>query len=450
MTAKNRASWMKKKMPELKLSGQRTIDAMAAFSAKWYSFPVFFVFSFFCLFLSAQIGGFNVLDIMGNKNESVTFLYLLDYKIGFTTRLLVGAVLGLFTDRITPTLIFRIAGSSVLISFLLHALLGGMVLRKSISKKEYLITLFTLVFLLHSLTSLQNIRIKGCLDTYIYILFLLWLFFFDRYASIISAPVLCAVCMLIHYSYIFTFMPPVLALMVYGFFVYKKRGKRICCGLSFLSGAAIVIGLFAYVVFFANDHLKMTREELYAYLESKYVLTTMEEIHMRRIWEGELFFHDYIDIYLFNIDMATGALGNAGSALGFIRTGVNSYVSASAYLKYAAVFLPFFAFFAALWISCIQKVKGKNKLPFIIFLCMPVTLLPACFMSTDVWRWVSSSIISQLCVLFALFRIGDMTLLSVLRSDYLQKKPVKIILGGLCAAYIAYALWFGIDLPITA
>ena len=80
-------------------------DLFSDFASKKYSIPLFFVFAFFCLFVSAEIGGFNVLDITGDKNEAGTFLYLLDYRVGFTTRLLVGAVLGLFTDKITPTLI---------------------------------------------------------------------------------------------------------------------------------------------------------------------------------------------------------------------------------------------------------------------------------------------------------------------------------------------------------
>ena len=419
------------------------------FAAKKYSIPLFFAFSFFCLFISAKIGGFNVLDITGDKNEAGAFLYLLDYRVGFTTRLLVGAVLALFTDQITPTLIYQISGFSTLVSFLLHALLGGLVLRKSIAKKEYLIALFTLVFLLHSLTSLQNIRIKGCLDTYIYILFLLWLFFFDRYASVVTVPALCVICMLIHYSYIFTFMPPVLALMVYGLFFCKKRAKRVLCGVSFAVGGAAVLALFGYFVFFANDHLNMTREELYAYMESKYELTTMEEIHMRRIFDGNVFFHDYLDVYLFNRDLFTEEFGNANNALGFIRTGVKNYVSISVYLKYASVFFPLFTAFAVLWGACMKKVKGIKKLPFIVFIGMSVTLLPACYMSTDVWRWTSACIISQLSVLFSLYRVGDAALMEVIHSETLQKRSVKIVLCVLCAAYIAYAEWFGINLPIV-
>ena len=449
MTAENRSPAGAAARSGRTPSGGRVSALFSDFAAKKYSIPLFFAFAFFCLFVSAKIGGFNVLDITGDKNEAGMFLYLLDYRVGFTTRLLVGAVLGLFTDKITPTMIYRTAGLSVLVSFILHALLGGLVLRKSVAKKAYPIALLTLVFLLHSLTSLQNIRIKGCLDTYIYILFLLWLFFFDRYASVVTVPALCAVCMLIHYSYIFTFMPPVLALMVYGLVFAEKRVKRVLCGVSFAVGGAAVLGLFFYFVFFANDHLKMTREELYAYMESKYELTVMEEIHMRRIFGGNLFFRDYLDVYLFNRDLFTEEFGNANNALGYIRTGVRNYVGLSVYLKYISLFLPLYAVFAALWGACMKKARGLKKLPFIVFIGMPVTLLPAFYMSTDVWRWTSASIISQLCVLFALYRIEDAALMEVVHCETLRKRPVKIALGVLCAAYIAYALWFGMDLPIV-
>ncbi len=449
MTAENRGLADGAELPGQKTDRKGFFDLFADFASKKYSFPLFFLFAFFCMFLSARIGGFNVLNITGDKVETAAIVYLLDYHIGFTTRMLVGSVLWLFTNRITPTMIDYISGISVLVSFLLHALLGGMVLRKSIAKKEYLITLFTLVFLLHSLTSLQNIRIKGCLDTYVYILFLLWLFFFDRYASIATVPALCVICMLIHYGYIFSFMPPVLALVFYSFFFAEKRARRALCGVSFAFSAVAVLALFVYFVFFANEHLNMTREEMYAYMESKYELTVMEEIHLRRIFDGNLIFHDYLDVYLFNRDLFADDFGNANDSLGFIRNGVNNYVSPSVYIKYAAVSFPLFAACAAFWGACIKRVQGVKKLPYIVFIGMLVTLPPACIMSTDVWRWVSAGIISQLCVLFALYRIGDAAVMGVIHCSTLWKTPVKIGLGVLCAAYIAYALWFGVKLPIS-
>ena len=424
-------------------------DAFCSFASKKGSLPLFFVFAFFCLFVSAEIGGFNVFDIMGDRNEACTLLYLWDYKAGFTTRLLVGAVVGLFTDAITPTLIFRIAGISVFVSYVLHALLGGMVLRKSLIKKEYLLTLFTLVFLLHSLTSLQNIRIKGCLDTYIYILFLLWLYFFDKYASVYTVPVLCVVGMLIHYSYIFTFMPAVLALVFYGIFFSEQRKKRIACSVSFVTGCAVTLSSFFYFVYFANDRLKMTSDELYDYMASRYVLTPIEEIHVRRLFDGNLFFRVYMDCYLFNKDRQLNPLSGVQEELELIRREVINYVGTSVYLKYAAVFIPLFIAFAILWIACMKKAKGAKKLPFLVFIAMPVTLIPSNLMSSDVWRWTSAAIICQLCVLVALYRIGDEALLGVINSEKLKKTPVKITLCLLTAAYIAYALWFGIDLPIA-
>ncbi len=424
-------------------------DAISSFASKKVSLPLFFIFALFCLFVSAEIGGFNVFDIMGDRNESCTLLYLWDYNAGFTTRLLVGSVVGLFTDEITPTLIFRIAGISVLVSYVLHALLGGMVLRKSLIKKEYIITLFTLVFLLHSLTSLQNIRIKGCLDTYIYILFLLWMYFFDKYFSVYSAPVLCFVCMLIHYSYIFTFMPAVLALVFYGIFFSEDRKKRIACGASFGAGCAVTLSSFFYFVFAANEHLKMTSDELYDYMASRYVLTPVEELHVRKLFNGDLFFRVYMDCYLYNKDRQLNQLGGVKEELELIRREVINYVGTSVYLKYAAVFIPLFIAFAVLWIACMKKVKGIKKLPYVVFIGMPVTLIPANLMSSDVWRWTSAAIICQLCVLFALYKKEDKALTEVINGDKLNDPQTKSVLCLIAAAYIIAALLFGVNLPIV-
>ena len=435
--------------PRLKSSGEMIAEIISRFAETKISFPLFAVISFFCFVVSARIGGFNAFDIAQQTNEACCALYLCDYNIGFSTRFLVGAVLGLFTDKVSPTLVYTIGGTTIIISFVLQAIIAAAVLKKSLIRKEYAVTLLTMVFLLHSLTSIENIRIKGCLDTFILILFLLWLMFYDSVVSVVSAPAVCVIAMLIHYSYIFTFMPPVLALVFYCIFFSESRKKRISAGVFFSLGCILTISLFVYFVFFANDHLRMTSDECYDYLVSRFALTPIEEIHMKNIFDGNVLFRVYIDCYFFNKDRQLNQLGGVKDELELIRNEVINYVPGAVYLKYAAVFVPLFIVFVILWIACMRKVRGTKKLPYIVFICMPVVLLPSNLMSSDVWRWVSAAIIAQFSVFFALYKKGDDALLGTLQSGFLQRRAVKAALGLLTAVYICFALWFGTVLPIT-
>lgn len=424
-------------------------NVLTSFAKKKISLPVFIIFSFCCFRLSAAIGGYQLFDVHDHINEAANIMYLVDYRIGFASRLLIGTLYGFFVKDITPESIYLTGAVSVIVSFALQAVLAGLVIRKSLVKEEYAVAVFTCAFLLHSLTSLENIRIKGCLDTYILIIFLIWLLFYDTLASMIGAPVLCVLGMLIHYSYIFTFMPAVLALTFYGIFFAEKKSRRRLCAASFASGSVLSLSLFSYFVFFANDHLKMTSEETYAYMMSKYVLTPIEKIHMERSFDGVPFFRLYIDRYFYNKDQHYNQLGSTMDELKAIREEVAAFIPLSLLIKYALIFLPLFAVFAALWIACMKKVRGAKKLPFLVFILMPLTLIPACVMSTDVWRWVSASIISQFAVLFGLYRSGSEPLQAVLGNEKLHRGAVLGVFAGLTAVYIFFALRFGIELPIN-
>lgn len=423
-------------------------DALCDFSSRKYSGVFFIIFSFLCFWLTSLLGGYNVFSITGEHFDLSMVFYLADFSVGFESRLLLGAVLGLFYDTVTPEQIFRVAGIATLLSFILQAVITGIVLRKSLQKREFAVTALVAVFLMNPLVSQENIMAKGYFDTYELILFLCWLFFCDTKPGKLIVPGLCFLAILLHPGFMFSFMPPVLAIMFYGMFLKEKKTDRILSGTGFITGCVSTIGSFVYFVFMAGDRLRMTSEEFAAHLLDKFALTKMESIHFCREFGEYPFYYRGIEYYLFRKDRYREEYTSFVDFFGSIREEV-SRIAPSVYVRYFIAFLPILIVFTLLWVSCMRKVRGTAKLPYLVFIGTFIMVPVGCFSSTDVWRWVSAGIITQYALLFALFRQNDRALLETLQSSLLKRRSVRILLAVSGAVYIGYMIWLGVDLPIS-
>ncbi len=427
---------------------RRMTDSLCRFASRKYSVTVFIVFSFLCFWLTSLLGGYNVFSIAKERFELITVFYLTDFSVGFETRLLIGAVLDLFCDTITPNLIYTVAGIATLLSFVLQAVVTGAVLRKSLAKREFAVTALAAVFLMNPLVSQENIMAKGYFDTYELILFLVWLFFCDTKVGKLIVPGLCFLAILLHPGFVFSFMPPMLAIMFYGMLIKEKKADRILSGTGFAAGCVSTIASFVYFVFMAGDHLLMTSEEFAAHMTEKYELTAMENIHCYRVFGDYPFYYRGIEYYIFRKDRLREEYTTFGDFFGSIREEIE-HIAPSVYVRYLIAFLPVAIVFALLWISCMRKVRGAKKLPYIVFIGTFIMVPIGCFSSTDVWRWVSAGIITQYALLFALFTQNDRALSETLQSGLLKRRNVRILLAALGIVYIGYVLWLGVDLPVN-
>ena len=397
------------------------------------------VFVFFLYLKFAAIGSFNLLSFVSHARECTYQFYLCDYSVGFCSRLLIGALFSVLYDSVNLTLITRWANASLLICIILQSLLTALVMRLALAKTDRLMFLISFLFILNPLTTLENAPMNGSLDPYIMILFLVWLFFANTNTATLIAPFVSLICMTIHYEFLFTFLPPVLALLLYKFCCAQNKKNRLINGIGFFSTALSSGGLFIYFVFFAKNFLKLTSDEFYNVMAAKLNITENAAAKLQNLYNGNLLYRYYFDFYIFGEYEGPANFGDPKNFLSFL----SNYRKAHAFTGACKTFLPFvlppLILFAGLWICCMLKEKGIRKLPYLSFIGIMIVLIPTLIISTDAWRFTAAVLISQFAILFTLYRDSNSVLHDVLHSRVLRNRIAAVVFFLLCLPYEYWA-----------
>ena len=421
---------------------------LSRFAARKYSLPVFILIAFFCLWVTAYIGGYNLFHLKTGMQFTFYQFYLCDFSAGFCSRVIVGAITGLFLDKVSVPQMTAIANGAVIVSFVLFALVIGAVLRKGLRERAFVPVLLAVVLLFEPVIVQSNFMFLGTLDVYVLICFLCILCSYGTSVFYAAAPLFSGLALMVHYHYLFSFFPAVMALLVYDSFLGQTKQKRLCGAVSSGFTAASTGSLFVYLVFFAKNHLKCTADEFYHRMVSRFDVTPGMRGRLENIMNGNTVFRDYFDYYIFGYNEGTYYYGSGGSFIDFLRRDRQSRVTASLYAKYFAYTLPVFLAFFILWMICVSRQKGSRRLPYLAFACIPLALFPELFISSDVPRWMSATLTCQFAVLFAVFRQGDTTVREILRGSE-GKIFVRKLVCILCAAvYIAVMMYIGRDMPM--
>lgn len=417
----------------------RAETLVSAFFSHKLTFLPLAAFVFFLYYEFAAYGSFDLLSMVSHARECTYQFYLCDYSVGFCSRLLLGALISLFRDTVNLTFITRLANASLLACILLQSLLTGIVLRRALEKRDLLMLVISFLFVLNPLTTLENAPMNGSLDPYIMILFLVWLFFADATAATVLAPFLSVVCMTIHYEYLFTFLPPVLALLLYKACCGETKKSRLINGCGFFTTALSSGGLFIYFVFFAKNFLKLTSDEFYEAMASRFNITANAEAKLRSMYAGNLLYRYYFDYYIFGEYEGPGDYGEPENFLSFL----SNYTKAHTYIGTCKTFLPFvlppLILFASLWIACMIKEKGIRRLPYLSFIGIMLVLVPTLIISTDAWRFTGAVLISQFAILFTLYRDKNSVLHMLLNSRLLRSRWAAAVFLLLCIPYFRWA-----------
>ena len=406
-------------------------NRFSVFAQNPLSIPVFIVIALLSYAGITYLCGFR---LFGLKVYPPTFqFYLCDYSVGFCSRLFVGAVIALFRDNVTTSLMSLIINVAVCASLFFQAILAGVLLRTALINKSLLATLIALLFLTNPLVVAENMSAPGLLDVYLLLLFLAWLAFLKTPLIAIVTPMFCLLGMAIHYEFLFTFLPPMLTLLLY--YALFSEKKRVCVGrwFAFAGGSAVSFSSFVYFVFFAKDHLKMTSEEFYQYLLSRFALTSNErEVYTYLM--GAPIFRDYFDFYIFGNYKGTAYFGNMGSFLTFLKDWTYEHFNSVVFRKDMIMFLPAVVFVLVIWGFCLSKEKGVRKLPFLCFIGQVLVLIPALVISTDIWRWVSAALIAQFVVFAVVYTDRKSVLHRVIDNGQKDHRKAAVAAG----AFVIY------------
>ena len=375
-------------------------------------------------------------------------LYLCAFSAGFCSRVIVGAVTALFLDKVSIAQMTAIAGGAVAVSFVLFAFVIGSVLRKGFRERAFVPVLLAVVLLFEPIVVQSNYLYLGTQDVYVLILFLCLICVYGTPLFCVAAPVLSGLALVVHYHYLFSFFPAVMALFVYDFFLGEKRNRRVMGAVGFGVTAASSGPLFLYLVFFAKNHLKCTADEFYEHMVSRFDVSPVMRLQLEEILDGSVIFREYFDYYIFGYHKGVYHYDSSVGYIDYLRQDRLDHTSVSLYYKYFAYALPVIAAFVILWAACARREKGSRRLPYIAFAGILLALFPELFMSTDVLRWMSATLTCQFAVLFAVYCRGDGAVKALLGGSDKKTAARKLVCCCCAAAYIVAILLIGRNLPM--
>lgn len=410
--------------------------ALTGFAAKPYSVPVFI------LTVMAAYAGISLLSgfpLFGLTATPPTYqFYVCDYSVGYCSRLFVGAVIALFTDKVSVNDMNRLINIAVVLSLFCQAVIAGLLLRTGLKNKSLPAALIGVLMMTNPLAVVENMSAPGLLDVYLLLLFLIWLAFLKTPLAAVVTPIFCVVGMAIHYEFLFSFLPPMLCLLLYYAFYAQKRRVRIGRWLAFTGGSAVSAASFYYFVFLAKDHLRLTSDEFYQHMLSRFSLTSSERGLLTAVMGGPLY-RDYFDYYIFGEYKGYDYFNNINDFFVFLKNWTSGRFNAGMLRKDLILFLPVLLIAAVIWIRCAKGEKGIRRLPYVCFIGQALVLIPELIISTDIWRWVSAALLAQFFVFAVVYLDKDAPLHRT--ADNTKVKPAVGGVFAVCtAAYVIYGL----------
>lgn len=343
--------------------------------------------------------------------------YIGDFSIGICSRMMLGQILSLFKDSFTVEWATTFVHISIFAMFFLAAAYIGTVLAKSEKNtlKALLIFCFMLCIYPVSFNSYLNINF-GFLEIYMIMLFVITAFAGESKLFIYFTPIIIFTGIMIHDSFMFSFMCPILALVAY--YTTKAHKKTVFTSLSFILSAVSTVGTAVYSVFFSRMTLKMTEQQMLSYLAEK----------------GNCDIADisgYLETFLYFTDV-TGDTGkdHVGSIFEvFVQlTELAIGKTNGIQITQTLAALPLLVLIFAIWCKCIKNTNGfTQKIPYILFMLTPVPqMIAATIISMDYMRFFSTLIISQAFYLFVCAKQKDTAVIPLLEK--LSEKAEILIL----------------------
>lgn len=337
--------------------------------------------------------------------------YAIDYRAGFASRMLIGSIVELLTDKITLNWITGFTAISLTITFFLTALLIGKLLRTAKVDIRSFTVFCVFIFLLTQYSIVSYAHILGMLDVYWCLCALLILLLIDHKCFMWLIPVICFIGLATQYLFVIVFFPTIFVMLI-----YKLRNKTSVGNLLIVCITLLTcIGFSVYFIFYANDTMVMNKDELYEYMSGKVNFVLQRE---------------YFDFTLYNYGEGKyyGGLKNYLYVYFFTSTSYRSMVSSYVNNVYG---IPFIVFFVYIWGSVIKVARSRaEKLYFIICAALPLGSVPLFILSTDTERFLFQVILTQFLLLFYVIIKNDEAVIAALKTiqDHWKAKYPLVIL----------------------
>lgn len=339
-----------------------------------------------------------IIEVSSQLALPAATLYLLDFNFYIGSRTFIGSILTLLTPHITYQQIFILNISVYAVTVLSFFFLGLYTIKKAIKEDNNFLFLVAILFIVCPYSLLQYANWVGTYDIYLCLFAVVCVFASNSKNMHWLCSVLCVMAVFTHYAFAFSYFPAVLAVQVYNIIKSEKKISRILSTaitllLSFVSAV--------YCGFFANNTIKMSRDELYIYMENR--LGTQVENK------------PYIDSYYFDEDV-----------FGMLSNFKNSIISSEFTKNFVLFFMPVMLLFVALWCYYIIKNKKNQIIPGFFFLMTAAVSIALIFLIIEAPRWQTAAILSEFLIIFVLIKKNDVILTDVFGK--LNKLPINVFM----------------------
>lgn len=325
-------------------------------------------------------------------------LYLLDYNFYIGSRTFIGSILTLLTPHITYQQIFIMNISVYVITTLSFFALGIYTIKKSIKEDNNFLFLVAILFIVCPYSLLQYANWVGTYDIYLCLFAVLCGVTASSKRMHWLCPVLCVMAIFTHYAFVFSYFPAVLAVQIYNIITSEKKKSRI---LSTAAGFGASFISAVYCGFFANNTIKMSRDELYAYMAKRLGTEVQNK--------------PYIDSYYFDEDV-----------YGMLSSFKNNIINTEFTKNFVLFFLPVMLIFTALWCYYIIKNEKKQMISGGFFILTVAVSIALIFMIIEAPRWQTAAILSQFLIFFVLMKKNDTNVLDCINK--LNKIPINALM----------------------
>lgn len=395
-----------------------------------FCIPILSIFCFGVLCIISYLNGYKIFSPEFKVTGLFHCLYVGDLSIGVSSRLLIGSVLSLFYDTLTSDNIDSFARTFVIISFVLQSVFTAFVIRKGIREKNIFILLLSLIFIVNPVTVCAYELFFGVLDLYNYVIFIIAMIIAIKGKSSVQflIPILSIIGLFIHYSYFLAFFPPIFVISLYRTVnAEDKKLKKEATALGI--NTAVSVGVFFYLSLIAKNFLIMNADEMLRYVHSK-------------VDKSVLIFDDYLMYYIYDIFKGTQmeSASSSLSALININNDLRKTGATTQYLLFISLLVIIF------WVICAILVKNtksfKQKLPFIAACIMPLALIPELVLSSDTWRWISSTTFCLFYILFAFYLMDIPALTDIFEKLKKSKLALRISITAVLLVYFVFCFIF--------
>lgn len=319
------------------------------------------------------------LDISYIKTDFMS-RYVLDFRVGFVSRALIGSILYLFTKKLTLRMVSTMLIVIVMIVTALFALLQALLANKALRTKDYSTLLLSYLFFLNVVFWCDTYYFFGLLDNFLILLLQIWLLCTERNRTLgfWLAPIVCFIGLLIHTAF-FSVCVPVMGAVLWFELLRNEKPGRVKIVLFALT-CILAAGLFVYFSIFAQNAVRIDADTLLQMTRAKY--------------DGEMD-ENYFLFYLYQ----NTAGYSADSPIDFLKT-MHSFVSfnsAATRRNFLNAAPPTVLFFC----GCVYHAKkhGGRKLAYLGMVAPLVALFPNLNISTDEIRFFSMFLTTEYMLL---------------------------------------------------